>query len=37
VSCAGAGSGICTAVGLFQKDNGPGPSHTLVLHDVPAS
>jgi hypothetical protein len=34
VSCPLANSGTCTAVGIFQKDNGPGPAHGIIAHDV---
>jgi hypothetical protein len=37
VSCPLASSGTCTAVGDFEKGNGPGPFHTLITHDVPLS
>jgi hypothetical protein len=33
VSCPPS-SGTCTAVGSYQKDNGPGPSHGIIAHDV---
>jgi hypothetical protein len=35
VSCPMGGT--CTAVGLFEKGNGPGPAQALFTHDVPAS
>ena len=34
VACPPAGSGTCTAVG-FSQPGGNGPTHTLILHDMP--